>query len=138
VRKAAQWALSVVLCATPLSACTSIAPKNPVKAAAVCGHAQDPIGGRIADFDLQLVREDQTVIAETRTDEDGNFRFPPVAKGTYYMITKSKGWQLGWSVEVTSSKSFRDCGHPLIAHRASPHAEARLARKDTIPDSKRE
>jgi hypothetical protein len=112
--KAAQVALSIGLCAIPAAACTSIAPKNPVKAAALCGRAQDPTGSPISDFDLRLVRENQEVVAEVHSDAKGDFQFAPVIKGTYYMTTMSRGWQLGAAVRVTSSKGFTKCRHPLI------------------------
>jgi len=98
--------------------CTSLEPKNPVKAAAVCGYAQDPTGERFASFDLQLVLKDNTVIAEAHADEHGDFRFAPVAKGNYYLISATKGWQLGWPVRVTGSKTFKGCTHPLIVQPA--------------------
>jgi hypothetical protein len=47
-------ALSILLCAVPVGACTAIAPKNPVKASEVCGYAQDPVGGKIADLEVLL------------------------------------------------------------------------------------
>ncbi len=109
----ARWAFSIVLCSASLGACTALAPKSPVKADAVCGYTQDSIGRRIPDIDLQLVREDQTVVAEAHTDASGNFNFPPVTKGTYYLTMKTRGWQLGWPVEVTASTSHRDCSDPL-------------------------
>jgi Carboxypeptidase regulatory-like domain len=108
-------ALSIILCAAQLGACTALAPKNPVKAAALCGYAIDPSGARLSDFDIRLVREDQTVVAEVRTDSAGDFRFPSAPKGTYYMTTVSKGgWQLGWPVSVTGSKAYKSCSDPLI------------------------
>ncbi len=113
-----RWALSIVLCAAPLGACEALAPRNPVKAAEVCGRGQYPAGGPIADLELRLQREDQTVVAEVRTDASGNFRFPPVTKGVYYLTTTSKGWQLGWPVKVTSSKLFAGWSHPMIVEPA--------------------
>jgi hypothetical protein len=75
----------------------------------------DPNGARLSDFDIRLVREDQTVAADVRTDAAGNFRMPPVPKGNYYMTTVSKGgWRLGWPVTVTSSRTYKSCSHPLI------------------------
>ena len=113
--------MKLTICALPMLlagscawGCTSLAPKSPVKAAAVCGYAQDPTGERIANLDLQLVLKDNTVIAETHTDAAGDFRFAPAAKGDYYLITATKGWHLGWPVRVTNSKIFKTCGQPLI------------------------
>ncbi|MGB6843021.1 MAG: hypothetical protein WBE16_18655, partial [Candidatus Sulfotelmatobacter sp.] len=60
-------ALSIALSAISAAACTSIAPKNPVKAAGLCGRVQDPTGSPISDFDLRLVRENQEVVAEVHT-----------------------------------------------------------------------
>jgi hypothetical protein len=110
----ARFALSLVFFATSAAACTAIAPKNPVKAAALCGRAQDPTGSPISDFDLRLVRENQEVVAEVHTDAKGDFQFATVIKGTYYMTTTSHPWQLGAAVKVTSSKQFTTCRHPLI------------------------
>jgi hypothetical protein len=72
--------------------CTSLSPKSPVKAA-VCGYAQDPTGERLANLDLQLVLQDNTVIAEAHTDAAGDFRFAPSAKGDYYWISVAGRWQ---------------------------------------------
>ena len=111
--------LSVVVCALSVGACTSLAPKNPVKAAAVCGYVIDPSGARISDFDLRLVREDQTVVADVQTDAAGDFRFPPVPQVNYYMTTVSKGgWQLGWPVRITRSKAYKSCSDPLMVEPA--------------------
>jgi hypothetical protein len=107
-------ALAMIFSAAPLGACTWIAAKNPVKAAAACGLAQDPTGAPIADFDLRLVRENQELVAEVHTDGSGHFQFPPVAKGSYYMTTASGGWLLGSALVVTGSKQFASCRHPLI------------------------
>jgi Carboxypeptidase regulatory-like domain len=111
---AAQLTLAIAFCATSAGACTAIAPKNPVKAGELCGRTQDPTGSPISDFDLRLVGESQDVVAEVHTDAKGNFRFPPVIKGTYYMTTTSGGWQLGAAVKVTSAKESAKCRHPLI------------------------
>ena len=105
-------AISIMLCATSVGACTSIAPKNPVKAAAVCGYAQDPTGARIPDFNLRLLREDQSL--EVQTDASGDFKFPPMSKGMYVMSTKSGGWQLGAPLKITGSKAVGTCVHPLV------------------------
>ncbi len=110
----ARVALSIALSATSAAACTAIAPKNPVKAAALCGRVQDPTGSPLSDFDLRLVRENQEVVAQVQTDAKGDFQFAPVIRGTYYMTTTSGGWQLGAAVKVTSSKEFTTCRHPLI------------------------
>ena len=112
------WMLSAALIAPCAWGCTSLEPKNPVKAAAVCGYAQDPTGERLANLDLQLILKNSTVIAEARTDEAGDFRFAPVAKGDYDLITVTKGWHLGWPVRVTGSKSFKRCSDPLIVQPA--------------------
>jgi len=111
-------AFSMVLAAACAWGCTSLEPKNPVKAAAVCGYAQDPTGERLANLDLQLVLKDNTVIAKAHTDDAGNFRFAPTPKGSYYLTTATKGWQLGWPVRITSSKAFKSCIHPLIVQPA--------------------
>ena len=111
---AARWVLAMTCCAASAGACTTIAPRNPVKASALCGHAQDPTGAPIADFDLRLVHENLDVVSEVRTDAKGDFRFPPVTKGLYRMTTTSGGWRLAASVKVTSSKRYVSCAHPLL------------------------
>lgn len=117
--KTVHCALSIILSALPVFACTSLTPKNPVKAAAVCGYVQGLSGDRLADFDLQLVQKDNTVLADVHTDTSGNFRFAQIAKGEYQMTTSSKGWQLGWPLLVTGSKtSAGKCTAPLIVHPA--------------------
>jgi hypothetical protein len=113
--KAARLALPIMLWAVPLEASEALAPKNPVKAAALCGYAIDPNGARLSDFDIRLVRGDQTVAAAEQTDAAGDFRFPSVPKGNYYMTTVSKGgWLLRYPVRVTRSKAYKSCGDPLI------------------------
>jgi hypothetical protein len=83
--------LSMLLCARPLGACEAIRPKNPVRTPEVCGYAQDPIGGRIADLGLKLVTSDDTMVSEVHTD-----------KGFSYRVMKDIGsnmeiWQKGFS-----------------------------------------
>jgi hypothetical protein len=112
--KAIACAISVILVTAYASGCTSLEPKNALKATAVCGYAQDSTGVRIANLNLQLVLKDNTVIAKASTDNAGDFHFVPVAKGNYYLITVTKAWSLGWPVRVTSSKAFKGCSHPLI------------------------
>jgi hypothetical protein len=112
------WALSMLLAGPGAWGCTSLAPKSPVKAAALCGYAQSPIGERLANLDLQLVLKDKTIIAEAHTDTAGDFRFAPTAKGDYYLISVTRGWQLGWPVRISSSKRSKDCSHPLIVQPA--------------------
>ncbi len=113
--KIAYFLIATILIATHVFACEALLPKNSLKTPAVCGHVQAPDGEALPDFGLQLVRKDQTVAAVARTDAAGNFQFESVERGDYYMITNSKGWApLGWPVNVTSSKAFRNCGHPLI------------------------
>ena len=116
--KGATCALTVVLAGACAWCCTSVEPKNPVKATAVCGYAQDSTGERIASLDLQLVLKDNTLIAEARTDNAGDFHFAPVAKGKYYLITVTKGWHLGWLLRITGSKASKSCSHPLIVQPA--------------------
>jgi hypothetical protein len=112
---AGRFAMSIILCAAPLGACEALAPKNPVKAAAVCGYAIDPSGARISDFDIRLLREDQTVVSEVQTNAAGDFRFLSVPKGNYYMTTVPKGgWLLRYPVTVTRSKAYKSCSDPLI------------------------
>jgi hypothetical protein len=106
--------LSILFCAAPLGACTALAPKNPVKASEVCGYAEDRTGGRIADLDLKLITEDQATVAEVHTNASGDFSFPPVKVGSYYLVSGSQGWSLGWPVQVTASRAHTDCTHPLI------------------------
>jgi hypothetical protein len=110
--------LSVILVTTYACACTSLEPKNPVTAAMVCGYAVDATGDRITNLDLQLVLKDNSVIAEAHADNVGNFHFAPIAKGSYYLVTVTKGWSLGRPVSVPSSKTFKGCSHPLIVRPA--------------------
>jgi len=117
--KAIACAISVILVAAYASGCTSLEPKNAVKATAVCGYAQDSTGVRIANLDLELVLKDNTVIAEAHTDDAGDFHFAPVAKGNYYLITATKGWSLGWPVRITRSSAFKSCSRPLILQPAN-------------------
>jgi hypothetical protein len=108
-------ALSVLLCARLLGACEAIVPKNPVMASEVCGYAQDPVGGRIADLDLKLVTTDYTTVSEVHTDAGGNFRFPTIPAGIYRITSGSKGWSVGgWLVQVRSPRTYAKCGHPLV------------------------
>jgi hypothetical protein len=111
----ASYCLATVVLATSAFACEALLPKNPLKAAAVCGRADGPDGKPLPDVVLQLIREDQTVISETRTDAAGGFQFAAVDKGKYYLTINTKGWApLGWPVTVTRSKASKSCSDPLI------------------------
>ena len=109
-----QIALTVLLAAPAAFACTVIAPKNPIKASAVCGKAIDPTGATISDLDLRMLDEKQNVVAEVHTDANGDFRFPAVPKGRYVMTSYGQGWQLGAAVQVTKSGAYSTCSHPLL------------------------
>ena len=85
-------AISMLLVAVPGLACEALQPKNPVKTAAVCGRAEGPDGQPLADFELRLVQKDQTFLSQVYTDASGNFNFPQLPKGDYFMATTSKGW----------------------------------------------
>jgi hypothetical protein len=126
-------ALSILLCAVPVGACTAIAPKNPVKASEVCGYAQDPVGGKIADLDLKLVTEDQSVVAEIHTDAKGNFSFPPVNAGRYFMASGSQSWKLGWPLRVTASRAYTGCKHPLIVNPSLASCGGSISKKGYRP-----
>jgi hypothetical protein len=105
-------ALTAIFLVVPLSADTCLAPKNPVRAAVVCGHVFDPSGEFVADVELQLVSNER-VAAEVHADAKGNFMFAPVPKGEYNLTTKSEDWHVFWPVKVTSSKSSKTCNQPL-------------------------
>jgi hypothetical protein len=111
----ARCALSIFLSAVPVFACEALQPENPVKVTGVCGRAQDPNGQPLGDFELRLVRQNQALVSEVYTDAAGNFRFPALEKGDYFMTTTTKGWwPLEWPVRVTSSRDFRNCSRPLL------------------------
>ena len=79
-----------------------------------CGRAEGPDGQPLAGFELRLVQEDQTLVSELYTDAFGDFSFPQLPKGDYFMATTSKGWwPLGWPVRVTDLRAPRNCKHPL-------------------------
>jgi len=105
--------LSSSILAAPVGACEALIPKNPVKVAVVCGHVQSEVGDGLSAFELRLVRKDQTLVAESRTDAKGDFQFDSVAKGEYYLTAAMKGWWLGWPVRVTSTKPIKGCREPL-------------------------
>ncbi len=108
------WAISILLIAVRVLACEALQPKNPVKTEAVWGRAEGPDGQPLADFELRLVQKDQTLVSEVYTDASGNFSFPQLPKGDYFMATTSKGWwPLGWPVRVTDLRASRNCNHPL-------------------------
>jgi len=111
----ARYALSILLIAVPVFACEALQPKNPIKVTAVSGRAEDPNGQPLGDFELRLVRQNQTLVSEIHTDAAGNFKFPPVEKGDYFLTTTAKGWwPLEWPVRVTTSKESRSCSRPLL------------------------
>ena len=110
--KSVYLALAISFLAVPLGADTCLAPRNPVPADIVCGRVVDPVGGLVANVDLQLV-SNQNVVAEVHADAQGNFVFGPVPKGEYDLTTKSDGWHLFWPVKVTSSKISKACNRPL-------------------------
>ena len=112
MRVAAALALTVSVLAIPLQADECLAPKNPVPAAVVCGRVVDPVGGIVANVELQLVTG-ETVVAKANADAQGNFMFGPVPKGEYDLTTKVPGWYLFWPVKVTSSKVSQACKQPL-------------------------
>jgi hypothetical protein len=97
----------------PAGGCEALTPRNPVKTPLVCGYVQSPAGDRLGDFELQLV-QNNAVVADIHTDAAGDFRFASVAKGDYYIVSASIGWELGWPIRVTSPKVFGDCQNPLI------------------------
>jgi hypothetical protein len=105
-------ALAIIFLALPLGADECLAPKSPVPADVVCGRVVDPVGGLVANIDLQLVSK-QNVVAEAHADAQGNFMFGPVPKGEYDLTTKSGGWHLFWPVKVTNSKISKACKQPL-------------------------
>lgn len=108
--KAIRVALAMLLFATPLFACEALLPKNPLKTAAVCGRVEDPAGQPLANFELRLVRKDQSVVSEVFTDATGHFEFPQLPKRDYFMATNSKGWApIGWAVRVTASRTSQNC-----------------------------
>ena len=113
--KAAQVALSILLIAVRVFACEALQPRNPVKVIAVCGRAEDPNGQALVNFELRLVRQNQALVSEVYTDAAGNFSFPLLEKGDYFMTTTAKGWwPLEWPVRVTTSKAVQNCSRPLL------------------------
>ena len=105
--------LSWMMLLVPMAlACEALAPTKPVRVLAICGDVRAPSGDQLAEFQLRLLRKDQTLVAEVKTDSVGNFQFASVPEGDYYLAA-TNGWALGWPIQVTSSKVVSTCRSPL-------------------------
>ena len=104
--------MAIALLYAPMAADTCLAPKNPAKAAVVCGRVTAPDGEFVPNIELQLVRGDE-VVAKVQADSTGDFMFGSVPKGDYSLTTKAHGWHLYSAIRVTSDKGRKTCADPL-------------------------
>ena len=104
--------VAIALLVVPVAADTCLAPKNPVKAAVVCGRVTASDGEFVPDIELQLVRGEQ-VVAKVWTNSVGDFMFGSVPEGDYNLTTKAQGWHLYSAIRVISDKKRRTCPDPL-------------------------
>lgn len=65
----------------------------PVKiSGAFCGRIIDAAGYLETDGELQVVDGNGSVIARTSANSKGDFKFPPLRKGSYRVMTTAKGF----------------------------------------------
>jgi|SRR5271163_2021054 len=98
-----------------LRANTCVALPPPKISGPLCGRVMDVSGATIPDVELRMVDKTESIVARTRADSQGDFRFPPVAKGRYRVTTTAEGF-LGYigEIEITSDK--KNCGRPVSVY----------------------
>ncbi len=62
------------------------------ESAAVIGHVRDATGGVVAEASVSLLSPQQALVASTRTDAQGQFRFEGVGHGSYLVIAHAPGF----------------------------------------------
>jgi Carboxypeptidase regulatory-like domain len=94
---------------------TCVALPPPKISGPLCGRVADPSGSAVPDIELLMLDTAGSVVARTRADSQGDFRFPPVAKGKYRVTTTAEGFQnyIG-AIEITSDKK-KTCRWPVSA-----------------------
>ena len=71
-------------------ACTAlVAASDPAQ---VAGTVEDPVGAAVSGAEVSLLKADQAVVATTRSDASGRFRFDRVSPGTYLLLAKFAGF----------------------------------------------
>jgi hypothetical protein len=96
-----------------LRANTCVAVPPPKVSGALCGRVMDPSGAAVPDIELRMLDKTESVVAQTRADSQGDFRFPPVANGRYRVTTTAEGFRpyIG-EIEITSDKK-KTCRRPV-------------------------
>ncbi len=61
----------------------------------IAGTVEDPVGGAVPGAEVSLLNADQAVLATTRSDASGRFRFERVPAGTYLVLVKFAGFAEG-------------------------------------------
>jgi Carboxypeptidase regulatory-like domain len=81
----------------------------------LCGRVIDPSGTAVPDVELRMLDKAESVVAQTRADSQGDFRFPPVAGGRYRVTTTAEGFSsyIG-EIEITGDKK-KTCKRPVTA-----------------------
>lgn len=84
--------LAVSLSSPGPQANTCIAPPPLRISGAVCGRVTDPSGAAVADVELRVVDDKDSVIGLTRSNSNGDFKFSPLSKGLYRLTTTAPGF----------------------------------------------
>jgi len=113
--------------ASPLA--DTCGPAVPIKVSDVCGQTLFLVGWKFGVpegqpyvfaevFSRQRVQlwRGERRIAETTSDDNGTFVFPPMAKGSYRLtVPYSEGLGINWPVVVTKNRAGR-CEKPLFLY----------------------
>jgi len=96
--------MTMVLSSTPLRADECEAPK-PVKiSGAFCGRVFEPNGGVLQEAEIRLLDATGTIVGETSSAANGDFKFRALPEGTYRVAIT--GWRIfGSTIEITAGKS---------------------------------
>jgi hypothetical protein len=91
--------------------CVAVPPRG--VSGPLCGRVRDPSGEAVSDIEVRTLDKAESVVTKTRTDSQGDFRFPPVAKGGYRVTTTAGGFRPYIAeIEITSDKK-KTCKQPV-------------------------
>ena len=107
-------ALLAMIEAPPSQANSCIAVPPARIAGAFCGRVIDQAGGIETDGELRLIDKDGTVISRASVNSKGDFKFPPLPKGSYRVTTTAAGFkEYVGEVEILK-ESQTSCKKPAV------------------------
>ncbi len=71
---------------------TCVAPPPLRISGALCGRVADPTGGAVPDIELRVEDEKGSVIGQAHSNASGDFKFPPLPRGSYRLTTTAPGF----------------------------------------------